>query len=40
VLERKEGKDIDLFKIPVPKWHEHDGGYYTGTAATGDYERP
>jgi UbiD family decarboxylase len=27
----KEGKDIDLFKIPVPKWHEHDGGYYIGT---------
>jgi 4-hydroxy-3-polyprenylbenzoate decarboxylase len=26
-----EGKDIDLFKIPVPKWHEHDGGYYIGT---------
>jgi len=27
----KQGKDIDLFKIPVPKWHEHDGGYYIGT---------
>jgi UbiD family decarboxylase len=27
----REGKDIDLFKIPVPKWHEHDGGYYIGT---------
>ena len=27
----KEGGDIDLFKIPVPKWHEHDGGYYIGT---------
>jgi UbiD family decarboxylase len=26
-----EGKDIDLFKIPVPKWHEHDGGFYIGT---------
>ncbi len=26
-----EGKDIDLFKIPVPKWHELDGGYYIGT---------
>ena len=27
----KTGDDIDLFKIPVPKWHEHDGGYYIGT---------
>src|SRR3974390_76713 len=27
----KEGSDIDLFKIPVPKWHEHDGGFYIGT---------
>ena len=25
------GDDIDLFKIPAPKWHEHDGGYYIGT---------
>ena len=25
------GDDIDLFRIPVPKWHEHDGGYYIGT---------
>src|SRR5271170_7213070 len=25
------GKDIDIFKIPVPRWHEHDGGYYSGT---------
>ena len=32
VLENvKTGDDIDLFKIPVPKWHEHDGGYYIGT---------
>jgi 4-hydroxy-3-polyprenylbenzoate decarboxylase len=23
--------DIDIFKIPVPRWHEHDGGYYIGT---------
>jgi UbiD family decarboxylase len=21
------GDAIDLFKIPVPRWHEHDGGY-------------
>ena len=26
-----EGRDIDLFRIPVPKWHELDGGYYIGT---------
>ena len=25
------GDDIDLTKIPAPKWHEHDGGYYIGT---------
>jgi UbiD family decarboxylase len=25
------GADIDIFKIPVPRWHEHDGGYYIGT---------
>ena len=25
------GDAIDLFKIPVPRWHEHDGGYYIGT---------
>jgi UbiD family decarboxylase len=27
----KTGDAIDLFTIPVPKWHEHDGGYYIGT---------
>src|SRR5262249_41291920 len=27
----KTGDDIDLFAIPVPRWHEHDGGYYIGT---------
>lgn len=26
------GKDIDLLKIPTPRWHEGDGGYYMGTA--------
>lgn len=26
-----EGNSINLFKIPVPKWHELDGGYYIGT---------
>ena len=33
VLENVDsGKDIDLFKFPVPKWHEPDGGRYIGTA--------
>ena len=27
----KTGDDIDLFTIPIPRWHEHDGGYYMGT---------
>ncbi|MFQ5850308.1 MAG: UbiD family decarboxylase [Candidatus Binatia bacterium] len=26
-----EGKDIDLWKFPVPFWHERDGGRYIGT---------
>lgn len=25
------GDDIDLFRFPVPKWHEGDGGRYIGT---------
>jgi 4-hydroxy-3-polyprenylbenzoate decarboxylase len=25
------GGDIDLFKFPVPRWHERDGGRYIGT---------
>jgi 4-hydroxy-3-polyprenylbenzoate decarboxylase len=25
------GDDIDLLKIPAPRWHEGDGGYYIGT---------
>ncbi len=24
-------ENIDLFKFPTPKWHEHDGGRYIGT---------
>lgn len=33
VLENvMEGKDIDLFSLPVPHWHEADGGRYLGTA--------
>ena len=27
-----EGKDIDLYSLPVPHWHEEDGGRYIGTA--------
>ena len=26
------GADVDLYKFPVPKWHELDGGRYIGTA--------
>lgn len=26
------GKEIDILKLPVPKWHERDGGRYVGTA--------
>jgi 4-hydroxy-3-polyprenylbenzoate decarboxylase len=25
------GQDIDIGRIPTPRWHEHDGGYYIGT---------
>jgi len=32
VLENvAEGRDVDLFRFPSPKWHEHDGGRYIGT---------
>ncbi len=24
-------EDVDLYKIPVPEWHENDGGRYIGT---------
>jgi 4-hydroxy-3-polyprenylbenzoate decarboxylase len=27
----QRGKDIDLFKFPVPKWYPYDGGRYIGT---------
>ena len=26
-----KGDDIDLLKIPTPRWHEGDGGYFIGT---------
>jgi len=25
------GEEIDIYKIPTPKWHTHDGGRYIGT---------
>ena len=25
------GDQVDLFKLPVPKWHSRDGGRYIGT---------
>ena len=28
----REGKDVDIGKIPTPVWHEHDGGPFIGTA--------
>ncbi len=28
-----EGKDIDMWKFPTPKWHELDGGRYIGTGS-------
>ncbi len=32
VLENvHQGKDVDLYEFPVPKWHELDGGRYIGT---------
>ena len=27
-----QGEEVDILKIPSPKWHEGDGGYYIGTA--------
>ncbi|MDP2646258.1 MAG: UbiD family decarboxylase [Desulfobacterales bacterium] len=33
VLENiRSGREVNLFEFPVPKWHEHDGGRYFGTA--------
>ena len=28
-----EGKDVNLWKFPTPRWHEHDGGRYLGTGS-------
>lgn len=27
-------QDIDLFRFPVPRWHEHDAGRYIGTGSS------
>jgi 4-hydroxy-3-polyprenylbenzoate decarboxylase len=27
----RRGGEIDVLKLPVPQWHEHDGGRYIGT---------
>ena len=33
VLEvQQRGNEIDILKIPVPRWHQKDGGRYLGTA--------
>lgn len=29
----REGKDVNLFELPVPKWHACDGGRYLGTGS-------
>ncbi len=29
---RKTGKEINILDLPVPRWHEGDGGRYLGTA--------
>src|ERR1700731_3816166 len=34
------GADIDILKIPTPKWHEHDGGHYIGTGCRGIMRHP
>ena len=26
-----QGAEVDITKIPTPKWHEHDGGHFIGT---------
>ncbi len=28
----QRGADVDLWRLPAPLWHEHDGGRYLGTA--------
>jgi UbiD family decarboxylase len=32
ILENvRSGKDVNLFELPIPRWHEEDGGRYIGT---------
>ena len=32
ILENvRSGKDVNLFELPIPKWHHEDGGRYIGT---------
>jgi UbiD family decarboxylase len=31
LANRDTGEGIDLYKFPVPKWHDRDGGRYIGT---------
>jgi UbiD family decarboxylase len=34
------GDDVDLYRFPTPKWHEHDGGRYIGTGSFGVIQDP
>ena len=34
------GNDVDVFRFPTPKWHEHDGGRYIGTGSIGVIRDP
>ncbi|MBI2832351.1 MAG: UbiD family decarboxylase [Chloroflexi bacterium] len=34
------GDKIDLFKFPVPKWHEHDGGRYMAPGGMAVFKDP
>ena len=40
VMENVErGDQIDLLKFPVPRWHEGDGGRYSGNCPSRDHAR-
>jgi UbiD family decarboxylase len=32
--------NVDLYRFPTPKWHEHDGGRYIGTGSVGVMRDP
>jgi UbiD family decarboxylase len=34
------GDQVDLYRFPTPKWHEHDGGRYIGTGSFGVIQDP